>query len=93
MFDVMAKPVHAAFVIDPEKLESFLNHKTDAELKRQVLERGRKLQEQMKRCENERNKVPVRYGSPFFQLSFLCFLQYLYHSIKGCLSRNCSAFT
>ena len=56
MFDVIAKPVHAAFVIDPEKLESFLNHKTDAELKKQVLERGRKLQEQMERCENERNK-------------------------------------
>lgn len=53
MFDLMAKPVHAAFVIDPEKLESFLHHKTDTELKRQILERGRKLQEQMERCERE----------------------------------------
>lgn len=54
MFDVMARPVNSAFVVAPEKTEAFLNHKTDAELRKQVLERGRKLQRQMEKVKDER---------------------------------------
>lgn len=53
MFDVMARPVNNAFVVAPEKTEDFLNHKTNPELIKQVLERGRKLQRQMEKSEDE----------------------------------------
>lgn len=54
MFDVMAKPINGAFVVAPEKTEDFLNYKTNSELRRQVIERGRKLQRQMEKYENGR---------------------------------------
>lgn len=53
MFDVMARPVNNAFVVAPEKTEDFLKHKTNPELIKQVLERGRKLQRQMEKSEDE----------------------------------------
>ena len=54
MFDIMAKPVNGAFVVAPEKTKDFLNHQTNSEIRKRVIERGRKLQRQMEKCENER---------------------------------------
>lgn len=56
MFDVMTKPIQHALFVDPDKTEEFLEHKVNIELKKQILERGRKLQEQIERCENEIKK-------------------------------------
>ncbi|WP_295217526.1 hypothetical protein [Ruminococcus sp.] len=54
MFDIMAKPVQNVIFVREEKAEEFLQQKADAEMKKKILFRAKKIQEQMAQSENEK---------------------------------------
>jgi hypothetical protein len=57
MFNVLAKPVDQAFVVDPDKVEEFLKEKADPKVKERILRNAEKLRLQRQCFEDERNKI------------------------------------
>lgn len=54
MFNVLAKPVECALVVDPEKLTEFLKHKSNQKMKERILRNAKRLEEQMEKSDDHK---------------------------------------